>query len=163
MISMGVSPDYEKAYDIIKLYWDEGLSKKEAVSRCGHYSEGTVETQWRQFWKKDEDGQFKIDTMEEAMNDFKDRIIPFAQGKLPKLIMEYLEIAQTASDESERRKAIEFLLETVGEFTKTEKLQMEIQNEFEQMGPEELMEYLKDLPGVVVDEQEFVAGMFDSK
>lgn len=157
---MAVDPDYETAYEIVKNYWEEGVSKRQAVMNCDAYSEKTVESHWRQFWEKDEDGQLRIDTMEEAMSDFRDRIIPFAQSKLPKLIMEYLEIAQTAGDESERRKAIEFLLETVGEFTKTEKLQMEIQNKFEEKGPEELLEYLEDLPGVEVDEQEFIAGMF---
>lgn len=160
---MAVNPDYETAYDIVRRFWEEGLSKKQAVMQSDTYSENVAKSHWRQFWRKDEDGQLMIDTMEEAMSDFRDRIIPFAQSKLPKLIMEYLEIAQTASDESERRKSIEFLLETVGEFTKTEKLQMEIQNEFEQMGPEELMEYLKDLPGVTVDEQEFISGMFAGK
>lgn len=160
---MPLKPDYETAYKIVQKYWDEGYSKRQAILEADVYGESTVKNNWRDIWEKNEEGEFVLDSMEEAMNDFKDRIIPFAQSKLPKLIMEYLEIAQTSSDSSERRKAIEFLLETVGEFTKTEKLQMEIQNEFENMGPEGLLDYIKGLPGVEVDEQEFVSGMFAGK
>lgn len=155
-----INPDYDDAHEIVRLYWEEGLSKKQAVVQSGVYTESTAERLWQEVWEKGSNGKYKCENIQKAYRDFKDRIVPFVKSQMPELIDEYLDIAKGASDDSERRKAIKFILETVGGFTKTQEFQMEIQSRFDEMGPEELVEYIESLPGVQVDERQFMAGMF---
>lgn len=157
---MALNPSYDDAYEIVRLYWEEGLSKKDAVIQSGCYAEETANKHWNKIWAKD-NGRYKCGNIQKAFEEFKERIVPRVRRKLPELVDEYLKLCQGKNSNKEKRKAIKFLLETVGEFVKGEELTIKDESRFAQMGPEEMLEFFEQMPGVEVDSTEFISGMLD--
>lgn len=156
---MAVNPDIDAAKEIVRLYWEEGLSKKAAVKECGHYKNSTAEANWTDIWAKGPNGEYLCDNIGRAMREYQERVQPFVRSRLPELIDEYMDLAKSSTKDKEKRKSIQFLLETVGKFSKRKEIEIEKRTKFEQMGAEEFIEYLETVPGVYVDKEEFVAGI----
>ncbi|MCF8012423.1 MAG: hypothetical protein K9L56_14215 [Clostridiales bacterium] len=157
---MAVNPSYEDAYKIVKLYWEEGLSKKDAVIQSGAYSEASAKKHWKYIWEK-EDGEYRCGNIQKAFEEFKERIVPRVQRKLPELVDEYLKLCRQNPDPAEKRRSIQFLLETVGDFVKGKELTINESGKFDNMGPEEMIEFFEKMPGVEVDSKELISGMLD--
>ena len=157
---MALNPSYDDAYKIVKLYWEDNLSKKEAVIHSGVYTQKSAINNWTKVWEQDDSGNYVCPNINKAFQDFEERVVPFVKRRIPQLVDEYMKLCRTSPDPAERRRAIEFILETVGDFVKGKKLDIEMRNKFMDMGPEEFLEYLESMPGVSIKKEEFFAGLF---
>lgn len=143
----------ENAADIVDIYYRQGVRPKVAIREVlGDElveSYGLDETaKWKNAWSLpsvcEELSSLKGDELKQAMSN-----------RTAANILSLEQLAERTDNDQVEYKIRKYLAESQG-YTKTEKVEIEHSSKFDQMGAEELMEWLESIPGVSVNQEELV-------
>lgn len=152
----------DTAEKIMNLFWEAGLSAKQAI--CRAYDEEQpdikrVEPFWREIWESPDMQERKADWA--TSNE---KVVEGVKSKTPQVLDAMMDIALGDPDDvsaRERLKAQKFLSEVGGIGPKKE-IEISQSSKFQDMGVEEMIEYFESIPGIEVDEAEFLGHAIDS-
>lgn len=140
-----------RAEDIVDRYYSEGLTPKQAIEDvfgpelCDSMN---LLNRWKEVWNSGavckELSRYRGDKLQEAL-----------QNRTSSNLLKLEQLAEQTGKDDVEYKIRKYLAEAQG-ITKTDKVEIEHSGKFDDMGAEEMIEWLENIPGVNVDQKELI-------